>query len=166
MVLERRKTLNNQIKHGNFMKTRSRATATPISTAYHVLRATAIILSELRRWKRRSRATRVRFNSTCSAWAKYQPTQRCESARRDGAFTKDSDHHQFAFQSAKWLGCWSVCERPPDHTDDATLYFRRANLSEIKVAEPDEVWKTTSRSFAIRIPKLIRKKATTPECCN
>ena len=25
--------------------------------------------------------------------------------------------------------------------DDATLYFRRANLSEIKVAEPDEVWK-------------------------
>jgi len=25
--------------------------------------------------------------------------------------------------------------------DDATLYFRRANLSGIKVAEPDEVWK-------------------------
>ncbi len=25
--------------------------------------------------------------------------------------------------------------------DDATLYFRRANLSEIKVAEPDEIWK-------------------------
>ena len=31
--------------------------------------------------------------------------------------------------------------------DDATLYFRRANLSEIKTAEPDEVWKDDEPKF-------------------
>ncbi len=31
--------------------------------------------------------------------------------------------------------------------DDATLYFRRANLSEIKTAEPDEVWKDEEPKF-------------------
>jgi hypothetical protein len=31
--------------------------------------------------------------------------------------------------------------------DDATLYFRRANLSEIKTAEPDEVWKEDEPKF-------------------
>jgi len=31
--------------------------------------------------------------------------------------------------------------------DDATLYFRRANLSEIKTVEPDEVWKDEEPKF-------------------
>ena len=31
--------------------------------------------------------------------------------------------------------------------DDATLYFRRANLSEIKTAEPDEVWENDEPKF-------------------
>lgn len=31
--------------------------------------------------------------------------------------------------------------------DDATLYFRRANQSEIKVAEPDEAWKSEQPDY-------------------
>jgi len=123
----------------NFYENTIQANATADFNCRSCLTATAIILSELRRWKRRSRATRVRFNSTWSAWAKYQADAalRIRSAL-NGAFTKTQiiTNSRSSLQNGSVLVCLLNDRRII--RDDATLYFRRANLSEIKVAEPDE----------------------------